>query len=75
MPIRFSKSGNFTVNDHARLHPAGNYVWGTATVKEDLLVKDGKPFVATLRWTVVLRKIEGQMAHCSRAHFRARGMS
>src|SRR5438309_9440427 len=28
------KSAKFTVNGDAELHPAGNYVWGTATVKE-----------------------------------------
>jgi ketosteroid isomerase-like protein len=54
------KSGTFTVNDDAQLHPAGNYVWSTATVKEDLIMKDGKPFVATLRWTVVFEKIDGK---------------
>jgi ketosteroid isomerase-like protein len=53
------KSGKFTVNDDAQLHPAGNYVWGTATVKEDLIMKDGKHDMATLRWTVVFEKIDG----------------
>jgi ketosteroid isomerase-like protein len=54
------KSGTFTVNEDAQLHPAGNYVWGTATVKEDLVMQDGKRDMATLRWTVVFEKQEGK---------------
>ncbi len=54
------KSGTFTVNDDLQLHPAGDYVWGTATVKEDLVMKDGKRDMATLRWTVVFEKQNGK---------------
>jgi ketosteroid isomerase-like protein len=54
------KSGTFTVNDDAQLHPAGDYVWGTATVKEDLVMKNGKRDMATLRWTVVFQKQDGK---------------
>jgi hypothetical protein len=54
------KSGKFTVNDDAQLHPAGDYVWGTATVKEDLVMKNGKRDMATLRWTVVFEKQDGK---------------
>jgi ketosteroid isomerase-like protein len=54
------KSGTFTVNEDAQLHPAGNYVWGTATVKEDLVMQDGKRDMATLRWTVVFARQEGK---------------
>jgi ketosteroid isomerase-like protein len=53
------KSGTFTVNDDLQLHSAGDYVWGTATVKEDLVMKDGKRDMATLRWTVVFQKQDG----------------
>ena len=42
------------------LHPAGNYVWGNATVKEDLVMKNGKREMGQLRWTVVLEKIDGK---------------
>src|SRR5437016_6219959 len=35
-------SAKCTVNDDAELHPAGNYVWGAATVKCDMTHKDGK---------------------------------
>jgi len=54
------RSGTFTVNDDAQLHPAGDYVWGTATVKEDLVMKNGKRDMATLRWTVVFEKQNGK---------------
>jgi len=54
------KSGTFTVNDDAQLHPAGDYVWGTATVKEDLVMKDGKRDMATLRLDVVFEKQDGK---------------
>jgi ketosteroid isomerase-like protein len=54
------KSGTFTVNEDAQLHPAGNYVWGTATVKEDLVMQDGKRDMATLRWTVVFERQDGK---------------
>lgn len=54
------KSGTFTVNDDARLYPAGNYLWGHATVKEDLVMKNGKHDMATLRWTVVFEKLDGK---------------
>jgi ketosteroid isomerase-like protein len=54
------KSGTFTVNDDLQLHPAGDYVWGTATVKEDLVMKTGKREMATLRWTVVFERQDGK---------------
>jgi ketosteroid isomerase-like protein len=54
------KSGTFTVNDDARLYPAGTYMWGHATVKEDLVMKSGKHDMATLRWTVVFEKLDGK---------------
>ena len=54
------KSGTFTVNDDAEIHPAGNYAWGTSTVKEDATLKSGKRELATFRWTVVLEKQDGK---------------
>jgi ketosteroid isomerase-like protein len=54
------KSGTFTVNDDAQIHPAGNYVWGTATVKEDATLNSGKRELATFRWTVILEKQDGK---------------
>lgn len=54
------KSGHFTVNDDAELHPAGNYVWGTATIKEEMVHKDGKIDMGNFRWTVVFEKQGGK---------------
>jgi len=54
------KSATFTVNDDAQIHPAGEYVWATATVKEDAMLKSGKREMATFRWTVVFEKQEGK---------------
>jgi len=47
------KSAKFTVNDDAALHPHGELVWGTATVKEQLTTKTGKTEMGNFRWTVV----------------------
>jgi ketosteroid isomerase-like protein len=54
------KSAKFTVNDDAELHPAGKYVWGTATVKEEMTHKDGKVDLGTFRWTVVFEQQGGK---------------
>jgi ketosteroid isomerase-like protein len=54
------KSAKFTVNDDAELHPAGKYVWGTATVKDEMTHKDGKVDMGTFRWTVVFEQQGGK---------------
>ena len=54
------KSAKFTVNDDADLHPAGKYVWGTATVKQEMTHKDGKVDTGNFRWTVVFEKQGGK---------------
>ncbi len=54
------KSAVFTLNDDLQLHPAGDYVWGTATVKSDMTHKSGKRDMATLRWTFVFEKQDGK---------------
>ena len=54
------KSAKFTVNDDAALHPAGNYVWASATVNEEMTHKDGKVDKGTFRWTVVFQKQGGK---------------
>ena len=54
------KTAKFTVNDDAELHPAGKYVWGTATVKEEMTHKDGKVDTGNFRWTVVFEKQAGK---------------
>jgi ketosteroid isomerase-like protein len=47
------KSAKFTVNDDAAIHPHGDLVWGTATVKEAMTTKAGKVEMGNFRWTVV----------------------
>jgi ketosteroid isomerase-like protein len=54
------KSAKFTVNDDAELHPKGDLVWGTATVKMDATMKSGKREMATFRWTFVFEKQDGK---------------
>ena len=54
------KTAQFTVNDDAELHPAGEYVWGLATVKEDAMMKAGKREMGTFRWTFVFGRQDGK---------------
>jgi ketosteroid isomerase-like protein len=54
------KSAKFTVNDDAELHPAANYVWATATLKEEMTHKNGKVDTGSFRWTVVFEKQSGK---------------
>ena len=54
------KSIKFTLNDDAAVHVEGNCAWGTATIKEDALLKNGKREIATQRWTVIWEKRDGK---------------
>lgn len=54
------KQAKFTVNDDAELHPAGNYLWGSATVKDEMTRKSGKVEMGNFRWTVVFEKQGGK---------------
>jgi ketosteroid isomerase-like protein len=54
------KSATLTVNDDAVVHPHGDLAWGTATIKEDAVRKDGKREMATFRWTVIWEKQGGK---------------
>jgi ketosteroid isomerase-like protein len=54
------KTAKLTVNDDAVIHPAGEFYWGTATVKEDVTMKSGKREMATFRWTFVFAKQDGK---------------
>jgi ketosteroid isomerase-like protein len=54
------KAATFTVNDDAQIHPAGEYTWGTATVKSDMTQKSGKRELGTFRWTVIWQKLDGK---------------
>ncbi len=53
-------SAKCTVNDDADMHPAGNYVWGSATVNCAMTHKDGKTDNNVFRWTFVFEKQGGK---------------
>ena len=54
------KSSTFTVNDDAQIHNSGQIVWGTATVKYDMVHKTGKHDMGEFRWTVIWQKEDGK---------------
>ncbi|HXY04829.1 MAG TPA: nuclear transport factor 2 family protein [Terriglobales bacterium] len=54
------KSAKFTVNDDAQIHSAGQTVWGTATVKFDMMETSGKDDRGDMRWTVLWQKQGGK---------------
>ncbi len=54
------KAATFTVNDDAQIHNAGQIVWGTATVKYDMVEKSGKHEMGDFRWTVIWQKEDGK---------------
>jgi len=54
------KSAKFTVNDDAAIHPHGDLVWATATIKEEMIVKSGKVEMGNFRWTVVFEVQDGK---------------
>jgi ketosteroid isomerase-like protein len=54
------KSAKFTVNDDAAIHPQGDLVWATATVKEEMTNQAGKVEMGNFRWTVVFENEDGK---------------
>jgi len=54
------KSATFTINDDAKIYPAGQYAWGTATVKYDMTHQSGKRDMGNMRWTVIWQKQDGK---------------
>ncbi|MFZ0197756.1 MAG: nuclear transport factor 2 family protein [Candidatus Sulfotelmatobacter sp.] len=54
------KSAKFTLNDDAAIHPHGDLVWATATVKEEMTTKAGKVEMGNFRWTAVLENQDGK---------------
>lgn len=53
------QSAKFTVEE-PHIYPAGQYVWATALIDQDALLKDGKRDRAVLRWTVVFHQERGK---------------
>jgi ketosteroid isomerase-like protein len=54
------KSAKFTVNDDADVHPHGDLVWATATIKEQMTAKSGKVEMGNFRWTVIWENEDGK---------------
>jgi ketosteroid isomerase-like protein len=54
------KSAKFTVNDDADVHPHGDLVWGTATIKEEMTTTAGKVEMGAFRWTVIWENVDGK---------------
>jgi len=54
------KSAKCTVNDDAAIHPHGDLVWGTATIKEEMTTKAGKVEMGSFRWTVIWENQDGK---------------
>jgi len=54
------KSAKFTVNDDAAIHPHGDLVWATATIKEEMTTKAGKVEMGNFRWTAIFENQGGQ---------------
>jgi ketosteroid isomerase-like protein len=54
------KSAKFTLNDDVAIHPHGDLVWATATVKEEMTTNAGKVEMGNFRWTVVFENQDGK---------------
>lgn len=54
------KSAKFTLNDDTAIHPHGDLVWVTATVKSEMTTKAGKIEMGSFRWTAILEDEDGK---------------
>jgi ketosteroid isomerase-like protein len=54
------KSAKFTLNDDLAIHPHGDLVWATATVKYEMTTKTGKVEMGNFRWTGVFENQGGK---------------
>jgi ketosteroid isomerase-like protein len=54
------KSAKCAVNDDAEIHPNGDLVWGTATIREEMTTKAGKIEMGNFRWTVIWENVDGK---------------
>jgi ketosteroid isomerase-like protein len=54
------KSARFTLNDDAEIHPHGDLVWVTSTVKEEMTTTAGKVEMGNFRWTAIFENQDGQ---------------
>jgi ketosteroid isomerase-like protein len=54
------KSAKFTLNDDVAIHPHGDLVWATATIKEEMTTKAGKVEMGNFRWTAIFEIVDGE---------------
>jgi ketosteroid isomerase-like protein len=54
------KSAKFMLNDDTAIHPHGDLVWVTATVKEEMTTKAGKVEMGNFRWTGIFENQDGK---------------
>ena len=54
------KSAKFTLNDDVDIHPHGDLVWVTATLKDEMTTKAGKVEMGNFRWTAIFENEDGQ---------------
>lgn len=54
------KSAKFTLNDDTAIHPHGDLVWVTSTVKSEMTTKTGKVEMTSFRWTAVFENQDGK---------------
>jgi ketosteroid isomerase-like protein len=54
------KSARFTLNDDTEIHPHGDLVWVTSTVKEEMTTTAGKVEMGNFRWTAIFENQDGQ---------------
>jgi ketosteroid isomerase-like protein len=54
------KSAKFAVNDDLAIHPHGDLVWVTATIKEEMTAKSGKVDMGNFRWTGIFENEDGK---------------
>jgi ketosteroid isomerase-like protein len=54
------KSAKFTLNDDTDIHPHGDLVWVTSTVKEEMTTTAGKVEMGNFRWTAIFENQDGK---------------
>jgi ketosteroid isomerase-like protein len=54
------KSARFILNDDLAVHPHGDLVWVTATIKEEMTTKAGKVEMGNFRWTAIFENQDGK---------------
>jgi ketosteroid isomerase-like protein len=54
------KSARFTLNDDTEIHPHGDLIWVTSTLKEEMTTTAGKVEMGNFRWTAIFENAGGQ---------------